>query len=126
MSRRERRGARTGCQRSSRWTTHVEAISEMVGLEAPGSELAPEWLRQGPWTWSLLMEDVQPGVPLSRDPMAPRNALTVPSTDHALVHGDFNPGTILFEVSRDRWFVIDSKPLAGNASFDCSRSLVGS
>ena len=44
---------------------HVEAVDEAVGLEALGAALAPQVLRQDAWTWSLLLERVRPGTPLS-------------------------------------------------------------
>jgi len=46
---------------------HVEAVWEAVGLESWGPRLAPRVLRQDPWTWAMLLEDVQPGIPLSRE-----------------------------------------------------------
>lgn len=45
---------------------HVEAVWEAVALEGWGPELAPEVLRQDAWTWAMLLEDVQPGIPLLR------------------------------------------------------------
>ncbi len=54
---------------------HVEAVWEAVGLEAMGPELAPAVLRQDSWTWSLLLEDVQPGIPLLRYRVPAKDAL---------------------------------------------------
>jgi streptomycin 6-kinase len=54
---------------------HVEAIWEAVGLEAWGEALAPRVLRQDAWTWALLLEDVQPGIPLLRYRVPARDAL---------------------------------------------------
>ncbi|CAN5178394.1 aminoglycoside phosphotransferase family protein [soil metagenome] len=54
---------------------HVEAIWEAVGLEAWGPALAPRVLRQDAWTWSLLLEDVQPGIPLLRYQVPAKDAL---------------------------------------------------
>jgi streptomycin 6-kinase len=53
---------------------HREAIWEAVGLQALGP-LAPTVLRQDPWTWALLLEEVEPGIPLSRHAVSPREAL---------------------------------------------------
>nr|WP_241732172.1 aminoglycoside phosphotransferase family protein [Galbitalea soli] len=44
---------------------HREARFEAVGLEAM-APIAPRVLDQDPWTWSLLLERVVPGTPLSR------------------------------------------------------------
>ena len=54
---------------------HVEAIWEAVALEGWGPALAPRVLKQDAWTWSLLLEDVQPGIPLMRDQVPPKDAL---------------------------------------------------
>jgi streptomycin 6-kinase len=54
---------------------HVEAIWEAVGLEGWGAALAPRVLRQDAWTWSLLLEDVQPGIPLLRYQVPAKDAL---------------------------------------------------
>ena len=54
---------------------HVEAIWEAVGLEGWGARLAPAVLDQDPWTWSLLLEDVQPGIPLLRYRVPAEDAL---------------------------------------------------
>ena len=44
---------------------HFEAVWEAVGLTTWGPALAPRVLRQDPWTWSLLLEQLEPGIPLS-------------------------------------------------------------
>lgn len=54
---------------------HAEAIWEAVGLEGWGPELAPRVLRQDAWTWALLLEDVQPGIPLLRYQVPAEDAL---------------------------------------------------
>lgn len=54
---------------------HVEAIWEAVGLEGWGAALAPRVLRQDAWTWSLLLEDVRPGIPLMRYQVPAQDAL---------------------------------------------------
>ena len=54
---------------------HAEAIWEAVALEGWGPELAPRVLRQDAWTWSLLLEDVQPGIPLLRYRVPAKDAL---------------------------------------------------
>jgi streptomycin 6-kinase len=43
---------------------HFEGVWEAVGLECWGPEHAPEVLRQDPWTWSLLLEQLSPGTQL--------------------------------------------------------------
>ncbi len=43
---------------------HFEGVWEAVGLERWGPDLAPEVLRQDPWTWSLLLEQLRPGTQL--------------------------------------------------------------
>ncbi len=45
---------------------HLEAVWEAVALESWGAPLAPAVLRQDAWTWTLLLELVEPGIPLSR------------------------------------------------------------
>jgi len=54
---------------------HVEGVWEAVALEAWGPTLAPAVLRQDAWTWSLLLEDVQPGIPLVRYRVPAKDAL---------------------------------------------------
>ena len=54
---------------------HVEAIWEAVALEGWGAALAPRVLRQDAWTWSLLLEDVRPGIPLLRYQVPAKDAL---------------------------------------------------
>jgi streptomycin 6-kinase len=54
---------------------HVEAIWEAVALEGWGPELAPRVLRQDAWTWALLLEDLQPGIPLLRYRVPAKDAL---------------------------------------------------
>jgi streptomycin 6-kinase len=56
---------------------HLEAVDEAVGLEALGPRLAPRVLRQDAWTWSLLLERVLPGVPLSAAELSAVDALGV-------------------------------------------------
>jgi streptomycin 6-kinase len=56
---------------------HVEAVWEAVALESWGPTLAPTVLRQDPWTWSLLLEAVEPGIPLSKHELRPTEALTI-------------------------------------------------
>ena len=45
---------------------HFEAVWEAVALEVWGPPLAPRVLRQDAWTWTLLLERVEPGIPLSK------------------------------------------------------------
>jgi len=54
---------------------HVEAVWEAVALEAWGPDRAPRVFRQDAWTWALLLEDVQPGIPLLRYQVKARDAL---------------------------------------------------
>lgn len=54
---------------------HLEGTWEAVALEGWGAALAPEVLRQDAWTWSLLLEDVQPGIPLLRYRVPAKDAL---------------------------------------------------
>lgn len=44
---------------------HVEAIGEALALSAWAPDLAPRVLRQEPWVWWMLLERIEPGVPLS-------------------------------------------------------------
>lgn len=44
---------------------HAEGACEAIALEAFPAGTAPFVLRQDPWTWSLLLERIEPGVPLS-------------------------------------------------------------
>jgi streptomycin 6-kinase len=61
---------------------HWEAEFEAVGLDAYGAELAPRVLRQDAWTWSLLIERVEPGIPLPQTTLAPDAALTAAARLH--------------------------------------------
>ena len=45
---------------------HEEAVYEAVGLAALPPGTAPAVLRQDPWSWALLLEEILPGDPLSR------------------------------------------------------------
>ena len=49
---------------------HPEAIAEALALEAWGEDICPRVFRQDAWTWSLLLERVEPGIPLSQNPVA--------------------------------------------------------
>ncbi len=44
---------------------HPEGVPEAIALEAWPAGTAPVVLRQDPWTWSMLLERIEPGVPLS-------------------------------------------------------------
>lgn len=59
---------------------HPEAIGEAIALEAWGSGLCPRVLRQDAWTWSLLLERAEPGIPLSRSGLPVDAALNIAST----------------------------------------------
>jgi streptomycin 6-kinase len=56
---------------------HVEAVWEAVALESWGARLAPELLRQDAWTWTILLELVEPGMPLSKHELPAEQALTI-------------------------------------------------
>lgn len=62
---------------------HVEAIWEAVGLDGWGPALAPRVLRQDAWTWALLLEDLQPGIPLLRYRVPAKDALRSGARLHA-------------------------------------------
>ena len=61
---------------------HWEAIYEAVGLAAYGAALAPRVLRQDAWTWSLLLERVEPGIQLSKTALTPDAALEASARLH--------------------------------------------
>ena len=56
---------------------HAEGVHEAVALSAWGPALAPAVLRQDRFTWSLLLERVRPGAPLSRAGLPVSAALEV-------------------------------------------------
>jgi streptomycin 6-kinase len=56
---------------------HFEAVWEAVALESWGSDLAPAVLRQDPWTWTLLLERLRPGVQLTKAAISVDEALAV-------------------------------------------------
>jgi streptomycin 6-kinase len=56
---------------------HVEGIWEAVALESWGQAIAPAVLRQDAWTWSLLLEQLHPGIPLTRAAIGVDEAITV-------------------------------------------------
>lgn len=159
---------------------HFEGVWEAVGLEALGP-VAPTVLKQDAWTWSMLLERIEPGTHLTTAPLPEGKALDVAagvlaaihqtavpdglltledvirsyvrnararfdgqeaelaslgvvepvlraldecerlaatSIDRRFLHGDFNPGNILFDESSDSWRVIDPKPMACDPAFD--------
>lgn len=55
---------------------HWEGAWEAVGLELLGAD-APAVLRQDPWTWSLLLEKVEPGDQLVNAPLPAAEALAI-------------------------------------------------
>ncbi len=156
---------------------HAEAVAEALGLAYWSPLLAPRVLRQDVWTWALLLERVEPGIPLSRAPLATPEALEsasqllarlhgtrapagvpsitdivggwltnaqagsrldIPSADRdrvysaltdarmlldgdqgrAFLHGDANPGNILWDEPANVWKAIDPKPMIGDPEFD--------
>jgi streptomycin 6-kinase len=54
---------------------HPEAIWEAVGLTAFPPGTAPEVLDQDAWTWSMLLEPIVPGTPLSKTTLDSREAM---------------------------------------------------
>ena len=54
---------------------HVEAVGEALALQAWSPALAPRVLKQEPWAWWLMLERIEPGIPLS---------MTALSTDEAI------------------------------------------
>ncbi|MBX3099753.1 MAG: phosphotransferase [Salinibacterium sp.] len=54
---------------------HPEGVWEAVALEAWGSACAPTVFRQDAETWALLLEDVEPGIPLVRYHVPARSSL---------------------------------------------------
>ncbi|MDO7881912.1 aminoglycoside phosphotransferase family protein [Salinibacterium soli] len=56
---------------------HHEAVGEALALEAWSPGLAPRVLRQDAWTWSMLLERVHPGTPLSRAGLPAADAIAV-------------------------------------------------
>ena len=56
---------------------HFEAVWEAVALDSWAPRMAPQVLRQDAWTWSMLMELVEPGTPLSRASLSVDDALQV-------------------------------------------------
>lgn len=54
---------------------HPEGIPEAVALEAYPPGTAPLVLRQDPWTWSMLLERIDPGTQLGRAGLATDAAL---------------------------------------------------
>jgi len=70
---------------------HFEAVYEAVALEALGAA-APELYNQDPWTWSMLLERVVPGAPLSGFTGSTRDALAVGCEMQRLVASTPPPG----------------------------------
>lgn len=62
---------------------HPEAEWEAVALDAWAPQLAPRVLRQDPWTWSMLLERVESGIPLARAPLPAKDAIAVGAELHA-------------------------------------------
>lgn len=62
---------------------HAEGIGEALALDAWSPGLSPTVLRQDAWTWSILLDDVVPGVPLSRHAISTSEALEIGALLHA-------------------------------------------
>jgi len=72
---------------------HVEATHEAVALEAwCAAGLAPAVLRQDPWTWSMLLEEVRPGASLSS--IDSREALDAAAGLLARLHATASPAGV--------------------------------
>lgn len=56
---------------------HVEAVGEALALQAWSPALAPRVLRQEPWAWWLLLERIEPGIPLSMSALPTDEAIRV-------------------------------------------------
>lgn len=56
---------------------HPEGTWEAVALEIWSPRCAPRVLRQDAWTWSMLLSEVVPGVPLSRHAVRSAEALEI-------------------------------------------------
>lgn len=61
---------------------HSEGIGEALALDAWAPRLSPAVLRQDAWTWSILLDDVVPGVPLSRHAVPLSEALEIGALLH--------------------------------------------
>jgi len=72
---------------------HVEGIWEAVGLQAAG-DLSPAVYEQDAWTWSMLLEEVRPGTPLSRAGLPVDEALAVGGELLARLHARDVPAGI--------------------------------
>ena len=64
---------------------HVESQYEAVALDAYGPGLAPALLRQDAWTWSMLLEPVEPGTSLASSALPTDAAIAEACAVHARV-----------------------------------------
>ena len=94
---------------------HFEGLWEAVGLELM-APVAPQVLRQDPWTWSLLLELVEPGTQLHSVPMQPDEALDVAAGVLARIHQTAAPDGVLTLES-----VIDAYASSARDRFDEQR-----
>ena len=58
---------------------HSEGVGEAMALERWGTTRAPEVLRQDVWTWSMLLERVDPGLQLSHHSAPVQRSLEIAS-----------------------------------------------
>ncbi|MBC7591987.1 MAG: phosphotransferase [Salinibacterium sp.] len=58
---------------------HIEGVGEALALEWWGESRAPVVLRQDVWTWSMLLERVDPGLQLSHFPAPVERSLEIAS-----------------------------------------------
>lgn len=73
---------------------HPEGIGEALALDAWSPTLSPEVLRQDAWTWSLLLAEVAPGTPLSKQEIPASEALGIAAALHVRLAAVRAPGGI--------------------------------
>lgn len=103
---------------------HVEGVFEAVGLEAFGPGLAPRVLRQDAWTWSLLLERVRPGVPLSRLGLPADETIRMGGVLHARLAGMPVPAGVPMLPDLMRPFVVKAEVALPSAGLGPDAGLV--
>lgn len=73
---------------------HSEGVGEALALDAWSPRLSPAVLRQDAWTWSILLDDVVPGVPLSRHAVPASEALGIGALLHTQLASVPVPGGV--------------------------------
>ncbi|MDF1479908.1 aminoglycoside phosphotransferase family protein [Leifsonia sp. H3M29-4] len=103
---------------------HVEGVCEAVALDAWGAPLAPAVLRQDRFTWSLLLERVRPGTPLSHATLPTDAAIEIACRLHAAFAARPAPREIpgLAEIMAP--FVDQAHAAMRTAARDADRALV--